>query len=231
MRREATTPDERSAAKEARKLQRLRAMLELAHSDPAIAREASDFDWDPCLLNVGNGTVDLRSGDLRPHRREDHITVLAGGNYELDAPTPVWGQFLERVLPDVELRAYTQRLLGLAAIGLTLEHVLPVLHGVGANGKSTFVNAVKSALGEYAHEAPVAMLIGCARPGNATPDVADLRGRARTDLDVTPERHPNGARGAARRRLPPHECRSAAWGLDPSWSVLVGNGPNCCRVR
>jgi putative DNA primase/helicase len=187
MLRDATTPDERKAAREARRLQRLRAMLELAQSDPAIARQANEFDSDPWLLNVGNGTVDLRTGDLRPHDRGDLITLLAGADYDPDAPTPVWNQFLERVLPSLELRAYTQRLHGLAAVGLTLEHVLPVLHGSGANGKTTFVNAVKTAFGEYAHEAPVATLIGSARPGNATPDLADLRGRRLVTVSETRE--------------------------------------------
>jgi putative DNA primase/helicase len=187
MLKDATTPEERTAARQARRLERLRAMLALAQSDPAIARQANEFDSDPWLLNVGNGTIDLRIGDLRPHDRGDLITLLAGADYDPDAPTPVWNQFLERVLPNLELHAYTQRLHGLAAVGLTLEHVLPVFHGSGANGKTTFVNAVKTAFGEYAHEAPVATLIGSARPGNATPDLADLRGRRLVTVSETRE--------------------------------------------
>jgi putative DNA primase/helicase len=187
MLQDATAAEERKAAQEARRLQRLRAMLDLAQSDPVIARQANEFDSDPWLLNVGNGTIDLRTGELRTHGRDDLITLLAGADYDPDAPTPVWDQFLDRVLPDPELRAYVQRILGLAAVGLTFEHVLPVLHGSGANGKSTFVNAVKTAFGEYAHEAPVATLIGSARPGNATPDLADLRGRRLVTVSETRE--------------------------------------------
>lgn len=89
MLKDATTPDERKAAQQARRLERLRAMLALAQSDPAIARQANEFDTDPWLLNVGNGTVDLHTGELRPHDRADLITLLAGADYDPDAPTPV----------------------------------------------------------------------------------------------------------------------------------------------
>ena len=95
MLKDATTSDERKAARQARRLERLRAMLALAQSHPAIARQANEFDSDPWLLNAGNGTVDLRTGDLRPHDRGDLITLLAGADYDPDAPTLIWAQSLE----------------------------------------------------------------------------------------------------------------------------------------
>jgi putative DNA primase/helicase len=184
---EAATPDERKAAHAARRFQRLMAMLKLAESDPLLAAEAMDFDSNPWLLNVGNGTVDLRCGELRPHDPRDLITLLAGADYAPDAPTPTWTPFLEQIQPDVEVQAYIQRLTGQAAIAISFEHLLALLYGSGANGKSTLVTAIKTAFGEYAHEAPVATLIGSARPGNATPDLADLRGRRFVAVSETRE--------------------------------------------
>jgi putative DNA primase/helicase len=184
---EATTAKERKAAEDSRRLNRLLAMLKLAQSDPLMAREAVEFDANPWLLNVGNGTVDLRTGELKGHDRSDLITLLAGADYQPDAPTPTWAPFLNTVLPAEQLRGYQQRIIGLAAFGLTLEHILALLYGSGANGKSTFVNAIRTALGEYAHEAPVSTLVGTARPGNATPDLADLRGRRFVTVSETRE--------------------------------------------
>ena len=164
-------------ANRSRQLQRLLAMLQLAQTDPVIAREATAFDADPFLLNVGNGTVDLRTGELREHRREDHLTLIAGGNFDPTAKGPLWKAFIEDIFPDAEVRGYVQRLFGLAACGVTLEHVLAIFWGSGANGKTTLLGAIREALGEYAHEAPVAALTGTRRAGGASPELADLRGR------------------------------------------------------
>jgi putative DNA primase/helicase len=173
--------------RESRRLGRLLAMLRLAESDPAIAREAAAFDAEPWLLNVGNGTVDLRTGELREHRPQDHLTLLAGGSFEPEAPAPTWRRFLVDVLPDPELRDYLDRLLGCAVFGLPLEHILAILWGAGANGKSTLLGAVAEALGEYAHQAPASILTSSRSSGGATPDLADLRGRRLVTVSETRE--------------------------------------------
>lgn len=167
----------RKFASLSRRADRLRAMLRLAASDPLLARRASDFDRDPWLLNVVNGSVVLRTGELRHHDPADRLTMLAGGAYRPDAEAPVWQQFLATIQPDEEVAAYLRRLAGYAAIGTVREHILAVLFGQGANGKGTFVNACRLALGDYAHAADVSLLLGATRPGAASPEIADLRGR------------------------------------------------------
>ena len=64
-------------AKASAKANALRAALLLAQSETPIAAMADAFDFDPWLLNVLNGTIDLRTGELRPHQRDDMITMLA----------------------------------------------------------------------------------------------------------------------------------------------------------
>jgi hypothetical protein len=86
---------------------RIKEMVDLARSDVPIMPE--EMDADPWLLNVSNGTVDLRTGELREHRREDLITKLAPVEYRPDATAPTWLAFLERVLPSEELRGFLQR--------------------------------------------------------------------------------------------------------------------------
>jgi len=152
---------------------KIKAMLELAKSDVPVSPD--DLDADPWLLNAPNGTVDLRTGEIQPHRREDLITKMSGGGYDKKAAAPVWEVFLERVLPSKELRAFVQRGAGYSAAGDTSEQCLFINHGAGANGKSTFQEALAEALGDYATRTPTETLLA-KRAGGIPNDVARLKG-------------------------------------------------------
>lgn len=152
---------------------KIKAMLELAKSEVPVS--PNDLDANPWLLNASNGTVDLKAGELRPHRREDLLTKMAGAKYDPAAATPAWEAFLERVLPGEELRGFVQRGAGYSATGDTSEQVMFINHGAGANGKSTFQEALAMALGEYAMRAPTEMLM-MKRSGGVPNDVARLKG-------------------------------------------------------
>lgn len=151
---------------------RVDAMIALAKSEVPVQPE--ELDANPWALNVENGTLDLRSGELRPHRREDRITKVAGTRYDPDAAAPVFERFLGRVLPSEELRGFVQRMVGYALTGDVSEQVLPFLHGGGANGKSTLINAVMEALGDYAQQAAPEILT--AKKGSHPTELADLQG-------------------------------------------------------
>src|SRR5215210_6814743 len=92
-----------------------------------------------------NGTIDLRSGELRKHRREDLITKIVPDEYDSEAVAPTWQAALERWLPSAELRRFVQRVAGYVLTGDVSEQVLPFLCGPGANGKTTFVNTLLAA--------------------------------------------------------------------------------------
>ena len=81
-------------------------MISLSQSEPGIPVLPDELDASPDLLNVLNGTIDLRSGKLREHRREDLITKIVPIEYDPDANAPAWETFLGRVLPGEELRAF-----------------------------------------------------------------------------------------------------------------------------
>jgi putative DNA primase/helicase len=136
---------------------RVNAMLDLARSEPGIPVLPEELDRDPWLLNCPNGTLELQTGKLREHRRENYVTKLCPTEYHQDAPCPTWESFLASILPatgdaaeepgDTELIGFLQRLLGYCLTGDVSEHILPILWGCGANGKSTLVNAVMGVLG------------------------------------------------------------------------------------
>ncbi len=152
---------------------KIREMIYLARPEVPVMPE--DLDASADLLNTENGTVDLRSGELREHRREDLLTKIAPVEYRPDAPAPAWEAFLERVLPNEELRGFVQRASGYSATGDTSEQCMFINHGGGANGKSTFQEAITAALGDYAMRAPTEMLL-TRRAGGIPNDIARLKG-------------------------------------------------------
>ncbi len=125
-------------------------VLDLAAALEPFATTVADLDADPYLLNVANGTLDLRTIELQPHDPADRITKVTRAAWDSAAPTATWGTFLAQVLPDAKVREFLQRLAGVGLLGLVVEHVLPILTGSGANGKGTFYKAVGHALGDYA---------------------------------------------------------------------------------
>jgi len=128
----------------------LRAMVAIARSDPIIRVHPSAFDADPWLLNAQNGTVDLRTGALRPHRPEDLITKICGAPYIPDAVFEIWDAFLVKVQPDPAMRRFLQRAIGASLTGEPTEEHIFLTHGSGANGKTTFLESVRASLGDYA---------------------------------------------------------------------------------
>lgn len=156
---------------------RITAMANISRTLPEIAISHESLDADPWLLNVQNGTIDLRTGQLRPHRREDLITRLTPVHYDLAATAPIWDAFLHRVMGgDRELVSYLQRLIGYALSGEVREHVLVFFYGGGANGKSTFLTTIHAMLGDYATPAPRGLLFRSRGERHPT-ELATLFGR------------------------------------------------------
>ncbi|PZS13491.1 MAG: hypothetical protein DLM64_03230 [Solirubrobacterales bacterium] len=141
-------------AKRSESAARLKAMLELAQSDKRLITHTAAIDRDPYLLSCGNGTVDLRTGQLRPSSPADLITSGVALNYRPEAPSPSWLRFLDDVFAgDQELVDFMQRWAGYCLTGDTREQCFAILYGDGANGKSTLVDALKNTSGEFAAEA------------------------------------------------------------------------------
>jgi hypothetical protein len=90
-------------AKHSESAGKLKAMLTLAQSEPGVPARAEDFDKDPMLFNCVNGVVDLRTGELHDHRREDMCRKIAPVAYDPRAQAPLFEAFLRRVQPGAEI--------------------------------------------------------------------------------------------------------------------------------
>jgi putative DNA primase/helicase len=155
----------------------IRRMIALARPDLAV--RVDTLDRDPWLLAVENGTLDLKTGTLLPHRREDLITKLAPVAFDPTATAPTWDRFLATVTGgDRDLSGYLQRIAGMCLTGDASDQVFFLFHGTGANGKSTFISVLAALLGDYAIGAQFSSFMA-ARNGNQhgpRGDIARMRG-------------------------------------------------------
>ncbi len=155
---------------------RLRAMINLARSQPEMAISPNNLDADKYLLNVENGTINLINGKLQDHSSLDRITKLAPVEYDESAKCERFKDFLHEIFEgDSELIDYLQRVIGYSLTGDTKEQELYILFGEGANGKSTFINTIMAMLGDYALQtSPETLLVRS--NDSANNDVARLQG-------------------------------------------------------
>jgi putative DNA primase/helicase len=156
---------------------RIAACLELLRAEPDIPVLPEQFDRDPFLLNLTNGTLDLRTGRLRPHSRKDLLTKLAPVAFDPQAACPLWLRFLARIMDgNDDLIGYLQRLVGYSLTGDVSEQLIWFFFGSGANGKSTFLGTVLSLLGDYGMQAVSELLMVKSHESHPT-ERADLFGR------------------------------------------------------
>ena len=136
------------------------AMISLAQAERDIATTPNDFDRDPWLLNLPNGTLNLKTGLLQQHNRDDMLTRIATVEYDPGAFCPQWQSFLTRIFNgNNDLISYVQRALGYSMTGDTGERVLFFCYGTGANGKTQLLTAVRSVLGPYAGQTSPATFV------------------------------------------------------------------------
>ena len=143
---------------------RIDGMLALAAEKLKIS--VNRLDADPWLFNVQNGTVDLTTGEIREHRRDDLLTKMADIKYDQTAECPTWRTFLHRIFADPstgeprhDLIRFMQRSAGYALTGSVESQCFWILHGSGANGKTTFINALLHILGDYGLQGQQSLLL------------------------------------------------------------------------
>jgi putative DNA primase/helicase len=178
----------------------LKAMVEGAQNEEGIPVQPEAFDTDPWLLNCANGTLNLKTGELQPHRQHDLITKCLSIAYNKDAECPTWETFLWRIMggsqgaddPDTmsagelenrrqaderarALIGFLQRAIGYTLTGSTREQCLFILHGITKTGKSTFLDTLRALLGPYGQQADMETFMHKDRQ-EVRNDLADLAG-------------------------------------------------------
>lgn len=139
-----------------------------------VACKDTIFDTKSHLLNVLNGTVDLRNGVLKPHKLENYITKMCPFMYSEGVKSELFKKFLKQTFEDNSLIDYVQRLLGYCITGETKEQVVHFFVGNGANGKSTLLSLVQHILNEYAGVIPAKVLTSIEKAGAASSEIAQL---------------------------------------------------------
>lgn len=181
---QAAALDDRPAGRELVKhalrsegLRSIRAMVALAETEREVVTRADDLDADLYLLNVTNGTVDLRTGELRPHSRRDLLTKLAPVDYQPEAKHSLLDSFLARITGgSADLARFLQRAVGYSLTGETSEEKLFFAHGPEATGKSTLLEAVKALLGDYATTADFETFLKRRGDAGVRNDIARIAG-------------------------------------------------------
>lgn len=198
--------------------------LTLAGTEADVVIAPDTLDADPFLVNCSNGTLDLRTGELRDHDPKDLITKRTGAAYDAGAAGAAFEAFLAKVQPDPAMRDYLARLLGHALEGRVTTHVLPIFFGEGGNGKGTLISAVLAALGDYADAADPDLLTAKTFDAHPT-SVADLYGLRLAVLHET-DAGRRLAEGTVKRltggdRLKARRMREDFWAFEPSHSFVL----------
>lgn len=127
----------------------LASIVRVAQSEPEIEVSHTALDRDTTLFNCTNGTVDLRTKELLPHRREDLITKLCPYPYDPTADCPIFRRSLyEMMKDDEEMLDYVQLVLGYALTGSVKREIFVILHGSGENGKSQLMKLYQQVIGD-----------------------------------------------------------------------------------
>lgn len=154
-----------------------KALLDLAAAESGITIGIDALDLDPWLLNCENGTLDLRTGALLPHAREHMITKSTGTTYNPFAIDSLWKTILRNMTGgDDELAAYLQRVAGYALTGMATERKFFFLYGPPGSGKSTFIEALISCMGDYACTTSFDTWLEHPQVGGNRDDLVELQG-------------------------------------------------------
>ncbi len=157
----------------------LNSLVDLSRSMLPVADNGEHWDDDPLLLGCPNGIVDLSTGELRPGKPEDRITLQTSVEFDAEAACDRWTSFVNDIFSDdPELIAFIRRAVGYSLTGDTREQCFFMCVGHGANGKSTFLSALQHVWGAYGYTTDTNVFASNAASKDSTPfDLAELLGR------------------------------------------------------
>jgi P4 family phage/plasmid primase-like protien len=187
MAKEANDGELYKHAKKSATNNQIKAFLEIASSHPEISVRADDFDHTRDLWNCSNGSVNLLTGEIKPHDRKLLITKIANAPYIPGTPCPTWLKVLNMAFcGHKDTVDWFHRAVGYAISGSMEEQMMFILHGPGMNGKSTILKTLVRIFGSYAQNATPDTFLE--QQGNRIlNDIARLKGARFVTTSETPE--------------------------------------------
>lgn len=203
----------------------INAALSAARNFDGVVVTINQFDTDQHLILAGDTTINLRDESISIPRPADNVTLSMGAAYQADAACPRWLRFIEELWPDQpDMWSYIQRVAGYCLTGSTKEHTMFLCVGDGRNGKSTLLNVLRKMMGDYADSAAFATF-DADRKGEATNDLADLRGKRLVTVSETNEdKRLDEARVKAVTGGDPVKCRflfQEFFAYTPTWKLFM----------
>lgn len=162
-------------------LEKVRGYL-MAISDMCVTSDI--FDADRRYFGVGNGDIDLTTGELLKPDPQRYISRHTNICFVPEADCPRWKQTLRECLDDDEMVDYFQKVVGQAALGQTNKRIMVFLYGFGCNGKSTILEGMRATFGDYQRTASEDVFFGSGG-GSTRSDLIDLRGARLIELPET----------------------------------------------
>lgn len=166
-------------------MNRREAIIKGARSEPGTSITSEVLDRDPNVLVVRNGTVDLRTGELRASDPNDLCSHLAEVDYVPGAPHERWLAHVALLCKDdPELMRYLARAVGYSLTGDVGARAFFFLEGSGSNGKNAFIEPIMQLMGSYAQTASPSLLTGVEGKQHEAV-IADLLGSRLVFVDET----------------------------------------------
>ena len=176
----------RKHARDSRNLGRTTAAINMAKSF-GLSHSAGEFNPPAATVNVTNGLLDLKTLELVPHRPEDLQTRMFGAAYRPTATCSQFESFMEKVIPDQDMRTYVQRALGYTLLGDADQRSLFLIFGPSGTGKSTLMEAMRDVFGDYGTTAQAGTFRAAKNDKAPTNDLHELRGKRFVSTSETAE--------------------------------------------
>ena len=183
------SPDTRMArwGKKLQDTPRLLACLRQLQSTLGARVSMEEFDKQRGLLNVHNGVLNLRTGEVLPHNPSLLMTKMFNASHAPQATCENWEEFMTAVLPDDGLRGYVQRAMGYTLLGDSDQRALFLIYGPSGTGKSTMMETIRDIFGTYGQTAPSGTFKHKQFDHGPSPDLHSLRGARFVSTSETAE--------------------------------------------
>jgi P4 family phage/plasmid primase-like protien len=113
-----------------------------------VFKDTDGLMQDQGLVNLSNGMLNIRTRELVPHDKKYYSRTQIPIRYDPSAKPKLWVRFLEEIFPDDPVKKITlQDFSGYCLFPKIFIHECLFLIGVGANGKSVFINTLCKVIG------------------------------------------------------------------------------------